>query len=124
MELLRGAGYRRLLDVPAVPCGNASRLRYDVVLPVLPGPTEWYLRSFGVGFDLVHPSWRRQGDRWYSLGWGVVGAGQTQELLLLQAWAESSCEEFRTLRDLAEEYVEHVDVAGCVRVAAVISRED
>lgn len=125
--LMDAAGYRRILDLPAVPAANACGLRYDVRVPVLPERTEWCLRSFGVRFDLVNHRWRRHWRRWYSLGWGVADQQEVAELLLAQAWPEDPTawpSELAPVRALAHRYVVDVDPSGCVRVAAVLDPPD
>lgn len=127
MGVLDAAGYRRVLDVPAIPTANVSGLRYATTVPVLPGPVDWYLRSFGVPFDLVNRRWRRQSQRWYSLGWGVVDDVAADELLLVQAWPRTPSElagELAAVRGCARRYVEDVDATGCIRVAAVLDRPE
>lgn len=124
---LDAAGYRRLLDLPAVPVNNACGLRYDVTVPVHPGPADWYLRSFGVQFDLVSKRWLRQGRLWYSLGWGLVDRAEVTELLLVQAWPRASGhlpDKVAGVRPLAHRWLSDTGADGCVRVAAVLDSTD
>ena len=121
MRHLDAAAYRRLQDLPAVPGTNSAALTYDVSVPVEPDGERWYLRSYGLRFDLVHRSWLRQGIRWYSLGWGIVDGEETAELLLAQTWAEAA--DLAPVRAYAARYTELTDQHGCTRAAAVLAQE-
>ncbi|MDI5961126.1 hypothetical protein [Streptantibioticus silvisoli] len=83
--VLRGSGFEELFPLNAVPAGNARRVRYGTHVTARRDGSRWAVRSYGTGFDLVDPSRRDLCGRWYSLGWGMVGSRQADELLLVQA---------------------------------------
>jgi hypothetical protein len=120
VEHLGERGYRRLLDLPVVPVTNAAGLRYDLTLPVLPGPVDFYVRSWGTGFDIVHRGWRRHGVRWFSVGWGVLDDRETERLLLVQDWSGVAGDVLTAIGDQVERHTASVDGAGCLRLAAVL----
>jgi hypothetical protein len=85
MSTLDELGFERLLALPAVPVSNPRGMRYPVSVTTSVDDGQWYVRSFGTGFDLVDPDRRGTLGRWYSLGWGVVDDVQAAELLMVHA---------------------------------------
>ncbi|MFE9976662.1 hypothetical protein ACFYRD_39705 [Streptomyces hirsutus] len=126
-EILDGMGYMRLLDLPAIPESNAMGFRYQESFEIAPAGDSWYLRSYGLRFNLASPRWLRTSKKWYSLGWGLDPSREQREILLVQAW-ESSPERLglRSHTELMEhlgDYTEAVESAGagyCLRAAALL----
>ncbi|MEC3978042.1 hypothetical protein [Amycolatopsis sp. H20-H5] len=85
LSALDTLGFERLLALPAVPVNNPRRMRYPVSVTTSVDDEQWYVRSFGTGFDLVDPIRRGSLGRWYSLGWGLVDDLQAAELLMVHA---------------------------------------
>jgi hypothetical protein len=79
--LLDGLDIEELLAVPAVPVQNHRGMRYPVQATTSEKGERWYVRSFGTDFALLG----RHRGRCYSLGWGLVGAAEDAELLLVHA---------------------------------------
>ncbi|WP_225074933.1 hypothetical protein [Streptomyces sp. CoT10] len=126
-EFLDGMGYMRLLDLPAIPKSNSMGLMYQESFEVAPAGNSWYLRSYGLGFDLASPRWLRTSRKWYSLGWGLGPAGEHHEILLVQEWGNSSgrlgLRSYTELLENLDGYTEAVEPAGagyCLRAAALI----
>ncbi|MDF2257726.1 hypothetical protein [Streptantibioticus ferralitis] len=126
-EVLDGMGYMRLLDLPAIPESNSMGLRYQKAFEVAPAGNPWYVRSYGLRFDLASPRWLRSSRKWYSLGWGLDPVGEQREILLVQEWGNPSDRlGLRSNTELMENldgYAEAVEVteAGyCLRAAALI----
>ncbi|GAA4060771.1 hypothetical protein [Actinomadura miaoliensis] len=129
-EALAEAGFTRLLAVPAVPAGTPRGFRYPLRTKTSDGG-EWFLRSWGTDFEIVSRSWLRRGMRAsFSLGWAVMPEGQTDRLLLLEAFepdAAAADERGRRVLEMLEPYVCRSAVAGsaqwgyaALRVAALL----
>jgi hypothetical protein len=85
-RLLAEWGFERILDLPALPAANRTEHGYATAIDTAAGEN-WSLRSFGTEFCLVARPWLRAGlSRCYSLGWGLTAAGQSNALLLAQAF--------------------------------------
>ncbi|MFF5259925.1 hypothetical protein ACFY4C_13335 [Actinomadura viridis] len=83
---LEEAGFTRLLAVPAFPVAGPRGFRYPLRTGT-PDGGEWYLRSWGTDFEIVDRGWLRRGlRRSFSLGWAVVPDGQTDRLLMIEAF--------------------------------------
>lgn len=83
---LEEAGFTRLLAVPAFPVAGPRGFRYPLRTGT-PDGGEWYLRSWGTDFEIVDRGWLRRGlRRSFSLGWAIVPDGQTDRLLMVEAF--------------------------------------
>jgi hypothetical protein len=85
-RLLGESGFMRLLAVPAFPVGSPQGFRYPLRTKASDG-NEWYLRSWGTDFQIVSRAWLRRGrTASFSLGWAVLPEGQTDRLLMIEAF--------------------------------------
>ncbi|MEU3031250.1 hypothetical protein ACPCBC_32690 [Streptomyces incarnatus] len=129
-QILDEMGYMRLLDLPAIPESNSMGLRYEKSAQVTPADTAWFLRSYGLQFDLATPKWMRTSRRWYSLGWGLSPAGEEREILLVQEWGNSpgdlglrSHAELMEILDVYAEIVEPAGIRYCLRATALVDTQ-
>ncbi len=85
-RLLGDSGFTRLLAVPSIPVNSPQGFRYPLRTRTADG-SEWYLRSWGTDFRTVSRSWLRRGlCASFSLGWAVMPEGQTDRLLMIEAF--------------------------------------
>ncbi|MEV8347022.1 hypothetical protein [Streptomyces niveus] len=85
-RLLGENGFTRLLAVPSFPVGSPQGFHYPLRTEMSDG-SEWYLRSWGTDFRTVSRSWLRGGlTAAFSLGWAVLPEGQTDRLLMIEAF--------------------------------------
>lgn len=98
------------------------------MLPVLPAGEPWYIRSWGLDFNLVNRRWLRSSRRWYTLGWGLVDGEEVPDLLLLQSQVgdrAAADDHLDRVRKLSRRFIETVQDEKdhtSVRAAAVLSR--
>ncbi|QFQ99464.1 hypothetical protein F9278_28655 [Streptomyces phaeolivaceus] len=85
-RLLGENGFTRLLAVPSFPVGSPQGFHYPLRTEMSDG-SEWYLRSWGTDFRTVSRAWLRGGlTAAFSLGWAVLPEGQTDRLLMIEAF--------------------------------------
>ncbi|MBP5862125.1 hypothetical protein QBA57_17435 [Streptomyces scabiei] len=86
VQLLGENGFTRLLAVPSFPAGSPEGFHYPLRTEMSDG-SEWYLRSWGTDFRTVSRAWLRGGlTAAFSLGWAVLPEGQTDRLLIIEAF--------------------------------------
>jgi len=117
---LETRGFLRLLDVFAVPVCNPAGVRYPIQRSFEPRGGAWYLRSYGLNFDLVDRKWLKCKARgFFSLGCGLVGEREVPHLLLLQAFGLPS-----QLSQLHAEIHQLLEPAAHALCAAVGTRQN
>jgi hypothetical protein len=127
---LRVHDFERLLDVPALPVHNEVGARYSMTARTDQAEL-WHVRSTGLDFSIVARPWVRAGmTRCYTLGWGATGSGDTDRLLLAQAFEAGTPAAHRlagSLREALEPAVRqgewHVNAergTACLRMWAVV----
>lgn len=90
-EVIRRHGIEEIADIPAVPATGG--LRYARAVRLEPDGEPWYLRSHGTDFRMIPQAWLRRGPRrCCSLGHDLAADGESDGLLLVQAFTEHLAE--------------------------------